>query len=185
MSPAILTPSETKGPLETFRTSKGVSLLELSKDKKVFVAFVRHFGCTFCRQSLTRIAKVREVFKENGIPIVIVHMSDELYGEQVMFKFGIADAHHISDPYQELYRYFGLQKGNWKQLSGWRVILKGLFAGIIGGHGIGRIRGDYAQMPGYFILDRGKIEDAYIPKDVADHPDFAEFANCGCMIEGK
>jgi len=45
--------------LSEFHTESGRSLLDLVDESPVLLAFLRHFACAFCAQTLDRVAKVR------------------------------------------------------------------------------------------------------------------------------
>ncbi len=170
--------STESSPLHTVKTTEGHSLFDLSQNQKIYVVFVRHFGCTFCREVLSDLSKIQQSIADRSMQLVIVHMSNEAYGEKMLEKYGLHTAIQISDPHQRLYRYFGLQRGSFKQLFGMHMWIKGFYAGVLKGHWVGRLRGDGFQMPGYFILDHGRIIEQYIPKDAADHPDHLALAHC-------
>jgi len=165
-------------PLHTVKTTEGYSLFELSQNQKIYVVFVRHFGCTFCREVLADLAEIQQSIAAGTMQLVIVHMSDEAYGEKMLEKYGLHTAIQISDPNRRLYKYFGLQRGSFKQLFGMRMWIRGFYAGVLKGHWVGRLRGDGFQMPGYFIIDRGRIIEQYIPQDAADHPDHLALTQC-------
>ena len=43
----------------SIRTESGVSLLALTEASPVLLVFLRHFGCSFCRQALSQVASLR------------------------------------------------------------------------------------------------------------------------------
>ncbi|MDV7393380.1 hypothetical protein RZS08_18550, partial [Arthrospira platensis SPKY1] len=63
--------------LQEMITNTGNSVLDLSKQKPVLLVFLRHFGCTFCREALEDISQKRASIEANGTQIVFVHMSNE------------------------------------------------------------------------------------------------------------
>ena len=160
-------------------TNRGETLNDMSQQSPVMLVFLRHFGCTFCREALRDLGKLRkDIEEEQGVQLVFVHMSPIDYAEKMLKKFGLEGVAHISDPFCELYLDMGLDKGTLKQLFGLRMWTRGFQVGILEGLGVGRQRGDGFQMPGYFVLDERKIVESYIPKDAADHPDFLELGSC-------
>ena len=52
----------------------GKSLDEVSRESLVLTLFLRHPGCTFCRQSLSAIRDQKLWFEENGIKLFLVHL---------------------------------------------------------------------------------------------------------------
>jgi hypothetical protein len=165
---------ETSSPatiLSQTQTENGQSLLTLSEAHPLMVVFVRHFGCTFCREAMRDLGKLRSQLEgEMGLRLVLVHMSPVSYAEGQLEKYGLQGIHQISDPSQELYRAMGLKRGTFSQLFGLKMWIEGFRAGIMEGLLVGRERGDGFQMPGYFVLKQGNIVEQYLPKDAADHP---------------
>ena len=160
-------------------THQGGTLGELSQQQPTLLVFLRHFGCTFCREALRDLGKLKsEMEHKKGVHMVFVHMSPVEYAEKMLKKYGLGGSDHISDPTCELYKEMGLLKGSFKQLFGLRMWTRGFQVGILEGLGVGRQRGDGFQMPGYFVLDKGKIIESYIPEDAADHPDFLALTSC-------
>ena len=45
--------------LRQYRTETGRSLLELVDESPVLLIFLRHFGCSFCRQTLEDVSRIR------------------------------------------------------------------------------------------------------------------------------
>lgn len=57
--------------------SDGVSLAEISRQGPAIVVFLRHAGCTFCREALADIATRRARIVSAGARTVLVHMGDD------------------------------------------------------------------------------------------------------------
>lgn len=164
--------------LEATYTNQGTDLYSLTNQKPVFLVFLRHFGCTFCREAMSDIAKIKSKILEFGLQPVIVHMSDEEVAEAFFEKYQLKGTEHISDPDQSLYEYFGLSKGSFGQLYGLKTWLRGIQAGLIDGHGGPKLKkgwGDYTQMPGLFILKDGAIKAKFSHKTASDRPDYIPF----------
>ena len=53
----------------------GETLFDYSLRQPVLLVFLRHFGCTFCREALSDISKKRSEIEEQGSRIVFVHMT--------------------------------------------------------------------------------------------------------------
>src|SRR5690606_24274333 len=133
------------------------TLLALSQDRKILLVFLRHFGCTFCREAVTDIAAIKASLDDIGVTSVFVHMSPAGDGEAFFDERGLDGVKHVSDTERSLYRAFQLQQGRWGQLYGLRTWIRGFKAGVIDGHGIGPAAGDVKQMPGMFLLHKGEI----------------------------
>lgn len=139
------------------RTSQNKTLLDLSKEQNVLLVFVRQFGCTFCRETVSEMAKIDKALIGKKLTIVFVHMSDPSYGDEFFSKYYDHPVHHISDPGRALYKSLNLRRGTLNQLFGPVTILKGIYFGIFKGHGLGQVEADYLQLGGIFILSNGQI----------------------------
>ncbi len=167
--------------IQTMPTSTGEYLGEMSKKQPIMLVFLRHFGCTFCREALSEISMKREELVSKGTEIVFVHMADNETATRYFKRYNLDGAIHISDPECTYYAAFGLVKANATQLMGLRVWMRGFNAGVVGGHGIGKLMGDSFQMPGIFLIQDGQIRDKYIHKLSSDKPDYAKLTEC-CQV---
>jgi len=163
------------------RTNTGRTLLELSRDDGrrhgVLLVFLRHLGCTFCREALHDVAKKRAEIESTNVRIVLVHMAPSNEQAAELFeKYGLADLPRVSDPYQTLYRAFELDRGTLRQLFGLKCFLRGLPA-FLKGHGVGRLVGDGFQMPGVFLVKDGVVAHAFRHRSAADRPDYCAIAH--------
>jgi hypothetical protein len=89
--------------------------------------------------------------------------------------YGLDDVPRFSDPNRKLYEAFDLHRGSLWQVMGPGVVWRGIRA-ILSGHGVGRPRGDVAQLPGTFVVHHSRIVQAFRNKTSADRPDYAELA---------
>ncbi|NIQ97562.1 MAG: AhpC/TSA family protein, partial [Desulfuromonadales bacterium] len=141
-------------------TNKGISLYDLSHQSAVLVVFLRHFGCTFCRETVDELVRLRRPFEQNGIRLAFVHMGTEDEADEFFAHYDIEDEHLVSDPDRRLYQAFDLRRGTLGQLLGPRVWWRGLKDGVFKRYGIGKSNGDEYQMPGVFLIHKGRIENA-------------------------
>ena len=163
----------------------GESLRDYSEKHPVMLTFLRHFGCTFCREALSDISGNRLDIESTGTKLVFVHMSTEEVAEEYFKRYDLLGIPHISDPECKYYAGFGLVKGNITQLFGLKTWIRGFSAGIMDGHGVGPQLGDGFQMPGVFIISQGEIRESFIHKQASDRPDYNELANCCVTIESE
>ena len=159
-------------------TDKGNSVYDLSNASPVMLVFLRHFGCTFCREALADLSDRQQSFRDEGVKLVMVHMSDEETAESYFKKYNIGQYEAISDPDCRLYQQFGLAKGTMNQLFGLRVWMRGMEAGVGKGHGIGPMLGDGFQMPGVFLIHSGGVKDKFIHQYASDRPNYTELIAC-------
>ncbi len=149
-------PKRFRDLINFVRTNKGDTLLELSSKQNVLLVFVRHFGCTFCRETVSEISKLEESIVGKKLTLVFVHMSDPTYGDEFFARYYDHPVFHVSDPSRSLYKSLNLKRGTFYQLFGPMTWIKGIWAGIFKGHGIG-IEGDILQLGGFFVLSNGQI----------------------------
>jgi len=162
--------------IERPATASGASLATLSADQPVLLVFLRHLGCTFCREAMADLAARRAAIESAGAKIAIVHQSSEADGRAFAARYGLDDAIQISDPSRVLYSAFELSRGRFSQLFGFRVWLRGI-AALARGHGIGALKGDVLQMPGAFVIHRGAVVRAFRHDSAADRPDYCELVS--------
>ena len=165
--------------LSLYHDQEGVDLLEASKHQPQYLVFLRHFGCTFCREALGDLSTINERLRKMGTRLVLVHMSQDREARELIDQYGLTEATAISDPDRVLYRAFALRRGRPAQLLGWSVWKRGWEAGVKEGHGIGWLRGDAAQMPGAFVVSHGHVVAQFIHETAADRPDYVVLAEEG------
>lgn len=158
------------------KTNRGENFEKLAEDRKLIVVFLRHFGCTFCRETMAEISEQRAEIEARGFEIVLVHMVASDVAEQIMEVYDLGGIRHVSDPHQLLYRRFGLGKVTFGALFGVRNWYRAFVAGLVKGHLIGKPAGDPFQMPGVFVFHKGKILSKFDYKYVSDLPNFAGMA---------
>jgi hypothetical protein len=156
----------------------------------VLLVLLRHFGCTFCREAAADIAARRAEIEGSGVGICFVYMPGHGPGadaetatrasakaEAFFARYGLADCPRIADPTRSLYHALELPRGTLGQLFGPRVWLRGVVAGLFKRHLVGGLVGDGFQMPGVFLLHRGKIVHAYRHEHAGSVPDYCGLAS--------
>ncbi len=161
--------------MNEFRSNRDATLAELSSTAPTLLVFLRHSGCTFCRETLAEIQKQRTSIEQTGTKLAIVHMGQPMDGTLMLRKYKLEDVHRYSDPNCVLYRAFGLERGTAGQLFGPSVLKRGFEAAVCG-HGIGLLRGDGFRMPGIFVLAHGEIVEAHRSDTAADVVDYVKLA---------
>ena len=164
--------------LRKSNTQRGDSLYDLSGQQPVYLVFLRHFGCTFCREAIGELKNKKATIEAEGMQIVFVHMGSPKEADQYFERYGYQDAVHVSDPGCILYNTFHLKRGSFFQLFGLKSWLRGIEAGILKGYGVGKLVGDGFRMPGVFVLYKGEIIKEYRHSHAADRPDYEALASC-------
>jgi len=165
--------------IENAATQQGESLAGLARRAPTLIVFLRHAGCTFCREAMADLARLRPEIERRGVRIAIVHQSpEEPYTRAFFERYGLADVARISDPNRRLYHAFDLKRGSLRELFGLKTWLRGAIAAVLKGRRVGALRGDGFQMPGTFLLHQGSILKAHRHRSAADRPDYAAIASC-------
>jgi peroxiredoxin len=149
--------------------------LATQAERPLFLVFLRHFGCTFCREAVADLAEKRHTIEGKGVPLAFVHLGTEEKAQWFFKPYGMLDVPRFSDPDGRLYEAFGLLRAELRQYLNSESILRMLSAWLRG-HFVGFPAGDIERMPGAFLIDRGEIQKAFRHKLVSDRPDYLALA---------
>jgi hypothetical protein len=160
--------------LGAYSAESGRTLLELTEESPVLLLFLRHFGCSFCRETLDRVSQIRGKLEAKGVRPVFVHLGTPERGKPYFDYYSLNDVERVSNPDASLYQnpVFGLGKTNPFSHFLRPAVLKAWATGAIRSYGIGLIKEDAEQMPGVFYLKNGKIASFYRYRTIADRPDY-------------
>ncbi len=161
------------------RTNKGLTLLEMSKRQPILLVFLRQFGCSFCRETLSDLSKQRKAIEGTGTQIVLIHMAADQKAHDVFQFYGLSDLPRISDNNRLVYRAFGIGRGGLLKLFGPSATWRFIFASVFIRHGVGWVVGDAFQMPGIFLIFQGLIVRSFLHRSVADRPNYVRMAQLG------
>jgi hypothetical protein len=166
--------TEMVAVLEQYRTETGRTLLDLVDESPVLLIFLRHFGCSFCRQTLDDVSRIRQRIEAQGIRPVFVHLGSPERAKPYFDYYHLSDIERVSDPEATLYArpVFALGRTNPFSHFLYPTVWKGWFRGALRKHGIGMIKEDGEQMPGIFYLRKRAIVRAYRYRTIADQPDY-------------
>jgi peroxiredoxin len=157
--------------LENFYLSdSGESLYTVSQTQPVILIFLRHFGCSFCREMLHELSESRMDFWNKNHRMVIVHMSSDEEAYQYLKLYNLESVAQISDPACVLYEAFGVSRATYSQTfhikSWWKAFVlmcKGVF--------IGKLSGDGFRKAASAIIYKGEIMKVSKPEYVFEQPD--------------
>jgi hypothetical protein len=174
MESGIRPADEVATALGEIRTESGASLLELAEGSPILLVFLRHFGCSFCRQAISDVADLREELAQRGVRPVFVHLGPPELAKVYFEYYGLNDVERVNDPEAAVYRLpvFALGRKNPFLQALNPVVWVGWLKGTLFKHGIGKIEGDGHQMPGIFFLRGGKIVREFKYRTIADEPDY-------------
>jgi hypothetical protein len=152
----------------------GKSLRQHSIHSNVIVVFVRHSGCTFCRQWLSQISDLAPVWAQSGHSLVIVTQSTFELGTALAAEYGLSGASIISDPDRRLYAALAFERATLRSFFRLSLWTSGFREAIVNRHGVGSLDGDGFQLGGYVILKRGQITDRWIAHNFEDQPNWSD-----------
>jgi len=142
--------------LQTHVDGSSDQLGTLSEHSALFLFFIRHTGCTFCREALDRLSGEISKVKERGARLVVVSMSSVESTRTLLQHYDLNDALVISDPEGSVYETLGLKRGSVFQVLGpkeiWRALRGSLFK-----YGIGKIEGDPFQLSGWALVHNRRV----------------------------
>jgi len=164
-----------------------LSLRELSDKSPTLLVFLRHLGCTFCREALADIAANRKAIESKGITIVLVHMTHPTKAAKFFERYGLDQPEqiwHASDPQRRLYRAFELPRATLGKVLGFAELGRGFKAGILKGHMIGLPQGgDTRQLGGAVLFYKRRVFRAFRPVRAAERPDYVGVSSCKIDLE--
>ena len=160
--------------LRAIDTESGANLLALCEASPVLLVFLRHFGCSFCRQTISQVADLKDVLAKRGARPVFVHMGPPHISKANFDYYGLNDVERINDPLATIYQnpVFSLSRSNPYSHFVKAKVLAGWLKGALFKYGVGKIEGDGYQMPGIFFLKGPKIVRKFVHKTIADEPDY-------------
>jgi hypothetical protein len=166
--------AEMAAVLQQHRTESGRTLLELVDESPLLLIFLRHFGCSFCRQTLDDVSKLRGGIEAKAIRPVFVHLGTPERAKPYFDYYHLSDVERVSDPQASLYAQPVFSLGRKSAFSHFLVptVLKAWLQGGIRKYGFGMIKEDADQMPGIFFLRQRAIVRAFRYKTIADEPDY-------------
>ena len=146
------------------------------KDDRVLVVLLRSFGCTFCREAMADVARVRPQLAAAGVRIAFVHGATPDEAEPFFAKYRLTDVVRVSDPTLAHYRAFGLGRTGAQALIDPVVWARGAVCAIA--HGFGAQPGELLrQLPGVFVVRRNAVLAEYRHQSPADRPDYVSLAS--------
>jgi peroxiredoxin len=161
--------------LTAYRAQTGETLRELTAGHAVLLVFLRHFGCTFCREAVDEISRKRATLEARGARLAFVHLGTEEKANSFFTPYDLQDCPRFSDPEGKLYEAFGLSRAELKQYLNQESILRMLVAWL-NGHFVGLPAGDVQRMPGAFLVRDGEVLKSFRHKLVSDRPDYLALA---------
>jgi hypothetical protein len=161
--------------LAVARTERGQSLLELADGGTILLIFLRHFGCSYCRQAISDISEIKTELAAKHIRPVFVHLGTPERARPYFDYYQLADVDRISDPTAALYQDAAFSLPRTHPLSHFLLpkVWYGWLSGGIRKYGVSLLlREDSFQMPGVFVVRNRTIVNSFHFKTIADQPDY-------------
>ena len=159
--------------LQTAVLPSGKNLFDLSYQSPLLLVCVRHFGCTYCRETLSDLAAQRDKIHREGLIPIVIHMGSIEQGKSMLAQYGLNETAQISDPDRRLFRTLELPFGSLSQLFGVKTFWRALVEGVVFRFGFGTLVGNGLQLSGAFIVKNGGIVQAIRHESAAERTDFA------------
>ncbi|HET9804166.1 MAG TPA: SelL-related redox protein [Candidatus Acidoferrum sp.] len=169
-------PTSLPSIVASYRSQNGETMERLSADRPVLLVFLRHFGCTFCREAVCEIEKLRPQIESLGTALAFVHLSTEERAHRFFKPHHFEDLPRLADPEGRLYAAFGLVRAKWRQYLNPQTIAR-MFSAWAHGNFVGAPDGDVERMPGVFLIHRDEIVKSFRHRLVSDRPDYIALAS--------
>ena len=142
-------------------TGQSVPLKSLYEKDRLVLVFLRHFGCSFCKEHVAELRRLPE------LNIAFVTLGTPEQAEE--FRKRMKSPHKfISDPEKELHKMFDVGQGGLAQLINPHTIVRSI-SGLFKGYLHTRSDGDPRSLPGVFIIEPdGEVAWEYRGRDAAD-----------------
>ena len=155
---------------------RGRTMTELSWRQPTLFIFLRHFGCEFCRETLSSLNEHRRQIESLGLSIAIVHMGEEPVGANHLEKYGLQSLEVFSDPSCNLYRACNIGRASYKDLLTWRTLRKLVSRILAQPFRLGKIEGDAFRLSGAIVIHQGKVVGEVRPRVPSDRLEFLSLA---------
>ncbi len=146
-----------------------IELRERWRDRPLAVAFLRHMGCTFCREHLSQLDQARDEIHAAGGDVVAILQNRGGEVRDFCDERGVG-LDCLGDPRRDGYEAVALKKGSWKEYLGPQIVMRQLQAAR-SGYKPGLPKGSVAQRPGTFVVGTdGLVVFAHYNRDSSDNP---------------
>ncbi len=156
-------------------TGESYALPRLWQTGPAVLLFLRHLGCTFCRELVSQLRQDVTRFCERGVTLALINVADTKQTNLFCAERDLGLPFLcLSDPQRSAFTAYGLSRVGPLELFTPHVVARGIQA-TLHGHFVGMPKGDLFQMPGVFIVDtEGIVRYAHRSKDMSDNPPNAD-----------
>ena len=142
------------------------------------IVFLRHFGCTFCRQTMAEVGELRPQIETDGTGIAFVHPESPEVGQPWFERYGLSGVLQVSDPTLKHYGAFGLGNMRLLTLVHPSVIVSGASSALTHGFGY-QPPGLLRQLGGAFVVHGDRVLASFRHHTSADRPDYLNLVQSG------
>ena len=147
-----------------------VRLGSVVDDRPLVLAFVRHFGCVFCREQVKKLQAEAGRMAGAGADLVVVGSGAPTFVQGFREETGF-DGRVLSDPNGKAFEAAGMHRGVLSTLNPLTAV-KGVFA-MLRGTKYGGVQGDNYQQGGVLVIVDGRVVYEYRSRYAGDEPPIA------------
>jgi len=140
-------------------------------DVPTLLVFLRHFGCIFCRQTVSDLRDTAE--SNDAFPPVLFFFQGRAMEGRLFLRRYWPEARAIADPDLAFYEEFGIGRATWVQAFG-PAVLRANRRARQRGFENGERQGDIWRMPGAFLVRGARILWSHRPRHAGDPLQVAE-----------
>lgn len=138
------------------------------------LVFLRHYGCTFCRDHAVRLDADREAFAQAGAPLTVIGQGTPANAAWFRDEFGLG-MDLLVDTDRLSYKAAGTKVATFMELLGPSQIARGLRRGRESGVRQGKTVGHPAQLGGLMLVTPGgDVPWTHLSDDAGDYPPNSE-----------
>lgn len=147
-----------------------VRLGDLWSEHAVLLAFMRHYGCTFCRDQAVGLSGVASDLERAGAPLTLIGQGTPGNAAAFRERFGL-DVDLLADTDRLAYRAVGARRVGAGKLIGPRMLARGAARMLRSGVVQGRTVGHPAQLGGLLLVrPSGEVAWSHLSGDASDYP---------------
>lgn len=150
-------------------------------DRAALVVLLRSFGCTFCREAMADVARVKDAIHAAGVRIAFVHHEPSSEAAPWFAKYGLDDVMTVSDPGLAHYKAFGLGRTTAGSMVSPVVWMRGTASAIAHGFGAQNYT-MMRQLPGVFLVQGGRVLAEYRHSSPSDRPDYLALVRSAAAV---
>jgi hypothetical protein len=146
---------------------------QLGPSELTLLVFLRHFGCTFCRETVAELRRESEASPD--FPPLLFFFQGGTTEGRAFLRRDWPTARAIADPDLRFYEAFGVERMGWLDLlkpAFWQAERRAKAKGFTQGER----SGDIWRLPGVFLVHGDRIVWTHEFQHAGDLPDFAAVA---------